>query len=98
MAVGSYVRHPLTFLLEAADDISYGVADVEDSFKKGLFSYHQLRKKIADKIQKYDKNDKYYYVKEAQQKLTELYVKGLELCSSVKDAEMYAVQNWLQYI
>ena len=93
-----YVRHPLTFLLEAADDISYGVADVEDSFKKGLFSYHQLRKKIADKIPKYDKNDKYHYVKEAQKKLTELYDKGRELCSTVKDAEMYAVQNWLQYI
>lgn len=93
-----YVRHPLTFLLEAADDISYGVADVEDSFKKGLFSYHQLRKKIADKIPKYDKNDKYHYVKEAQKKLTELYDKGRELCGTVKDAEMYAVQNWLQYI
>ena len=25
---------------------------------------------------KYDKNDKYYYVKEAQQKLTELYEEG----------------------
>ena len=60
---------------------------VEDSFKKGLFSYHQLRKKIADKIPEYDKHDKYHYVKEAQKKLTELYDKGREVCSTVKEAE-----------
>lgn len=29
------VRHPLTYLLEAADDIAYSTADAEDAFKKG---------------------------------------------------------------
>mgnify|MGYP000102086634 FL=1 len=29
------VRHPLTYLLEAADDIAYSTADLEDAFKKG---------------------------------------------------------------
>ena len=33
------MRHPLTFLLEAADDIAYLTADLEDSFKKGFVSY-----------------------------------------------------------
>ena len=32
------VRHPLTFVLEAADDIAYATADLEDAFKKGLFT------------------------------------------------------------
>lgn len=32
------VRHPLTFIMEACDDIAYSVLDVEDSIKKGLFS------------------------------------------------------------
>lgn len=31
-------RHPLTFLLEAADDIAYATADLEDAFKKKLFT------------------------------------------------------------
>lgn len=31
-------RHPLTYLLEAADDIAYATADLEDAFKKGLFT------------------------------------------------------------
>ena len=32
-------RHPLVFLLEAADDIAYATADIEDAFKKGFFDY-----------------------------------------------------------
>lgn len=28
-------RHPLTFILEAADDIAYKTADIEDAFVKG---------------------------------------------------------------
>ncbi|MBF2482408.1 dNTP triphosphohydrolase, partial [Listeria seeligeri] len=31
-------RHPVTFLLEAADDISYLIADLEDAVKKGIVS------------------------------------------------------------
>ncbi|EAE4193009.1 deoxyguanosinetriphosphate triphosphohydrolase, partial [Listeria monocytogenes] len=31
-------RHPVTFLLEAADDISYLIADLEDAVKKGILS------------------------------------------------------------
>lgn len=33
------VRHPLTFILEAADDIAYRTADIEDAFKKGFITY-----------------------------------------------------------
>lgn len=35
---GEICRHPLTYLLEAADDIAYATADLEDAFKKGLFT------------------------------------------------------------
>lgn len=35
---GDLCRHPLTFMLEAADDIAYATADLEDAFKKRLFS------------------------------------------------------------
>lgn len=35
---GTVARHPLTYLLEAADDIAYRTADLEDAFKKGLFT------------------------------------------------------------
>ena len=35
---GNICRHPLTFLLEAADDIAYATADLEDAFRKNLFT------------------------------------------------------------
>jgi len=34
----SYIRHPLSFLLESADDIAYIIADIEDACKKEVFS------------------------------------------------------------
>ena len=37
-----YVRHPLTYLLEAADDIAYATSDLEDAYKKKLFTIDQL--------------------------------------------------------
>lgn len=35
-------RHPLTFLLEVADDIAYLNADLEDGVKKGIVSINQI--------------------------------------------------------
>jgi dGTPase len=35
-------RHPLAFLVEAADDICYHVMDVEDGFKAGAITYEVL--------------------------------------------------------
>lgn len=36
-------RFPLTFLLEAADDIAYSVADIEDACKKGIIDAENIR-------------------------------------------------------
>ncbi len=35
---GIYARHPLVFLVEAADDISYQIMDIEDAHKLGILS------------------------------------------------------------
>ena len=35
-------RHPLCFALEAADDIAYRTADIEDAIKKKCLSFHTL--------------------------------------------------------
>ncbi|MFV0522777.1 MAG: deoxyguanosinetriphosphate triphosphohydrolase [Mangrovibacterium sp.] len=34
-----FVRHPLVFLVEAADDICYQVMDIEDAYKLNILSY-----------------------------------------------------------
>ncbi|MCF6209239.1 MAG: dNTP triphosphohydrolase [Gammaproteobacteria bacterium] len=36
------VRHPLTYVMEACDDIAYAVVDAEDAVKKGLVSFSDL--------------------------------------------------------
>ena len=55
---GEYVRHPLTFLLEAADDIAYATADLEDAFKKGLFTIEQFIAYYENEVKKFEKNRK----------------------------------------
>lgn len=48
-------RHPLTFILEAADDIAYITADIEDAIKKGLFTrsdfQHDLKESFTNLIE-----------------------------------------------
>lgn len=39
---GSWCRHPLAYLVEAADDISYCVIDVEDAFRAGEVRYAEI--------------------------------------------------------
>lgn len=36
-----YQRHPLVYLVEAADDICYQVMDVEDAFRLGILNYDE---------------------------------------------------------
>ena len=37
-----WCRHPLAFLVEAADDISYRVIDIEDGYRLGHFTYPEV--------------------------------------------------------
>jgi dGTPase len=43
------VRNPLTFLVEAADDIVYLVADIEDGIKKGIITWEEIQKELLNK-------------------------------------------------
>jgi dGTPase len=40
----AYYRHPLAFLVEAADDISYLIMDFEDGFNLKLVTYEEIEK------------------------------------------------------
>lgn len=39
----SFSRHPLVYLVEAADDICYQTMDLEDAFKLGILNYDRIR-------------------------------------------------------
>lgn len=82
------MRHPLTYILEAADDIAYKTADIEDAFVKGYLSYHTLEEelKVLD-----ESGAKIQF--EALKKLQDLYERGMQ--KGVKSPESYAVKNWI---
>lgn len=64
-------RHPLSFLMEAADDICYRIMDLEDGFRQGLLSYgetYDLLYPIIDETElrsfdERDENDKIGYLR-----------------------------------
>ncbi len=41
-----YARHPLTYLVEAADDICYSVIDIEDGFKLGRITFAEAESRL----------------------------------------------------
>ena len=49
-----WCRHPVTFLVEAADDICYRIMDLEDGFRLGLISFHETEELLMHLVNKDD--------------------------------------------
>lgn len=99
-------RHPLTYLLEAADDIAYKTADIEDSVEKGNISYEQLLKELEERciksiLLKYpfleqDKLEEKAFESQYGKLihiLSDKYEKAVK--KGYQKPESYAVQNWV---
>lgn len=54
-----YCRHPLSFLMEAADTICYRAIDIEDAHKLGLISFDDASKNLRSIIKKSEGNSDY---------------------------------------
>ncbi len=50
-----WCRHPLAFLVEAADDIAYRVIDIEDGYRLGHFSYEEVIEVFLDLLSDRDR-------------------------------------------
>ncbi|MEI7187968.1 dGTPase [Dickeya dianthicola] len=46
--MAEFHRHPLTYIMEAADDISYCIADLEDAVEKKIITYQQLYDRLGE--------------------------------------------------
>ena len=84
-------RHPLAYLLEAADDIAYATGDIEDGFKKGFIRYRDLMAELSALEER--TAGLYDHGKLATALLEKQYEKGL--AEKANDPEEYALQNWL---
>ncbi|MEE3420155.1 MAG: deoxyguanosinetriphosphate triphosphohydrolase [Lachnospiraceae bacterium] len=78
-----YCRTPMTFLLEAADDIAYATADIEDAFKKGFVTYEDLISDLREMSVK----------KEMITNLDKLH--DMARLTQVENADEYAIRRWL---
>lgn len=88
-------RHPLAFALEAADDIAYKTADIEDAFKKGLLDIDTIKregKKAIEKAEKAGKTDEAGKAQKALDKLDYYHEKALK--GGYRNPQLYAAQNW----
>ena len=81
-------RHPLTYILEAADDLAYKTADIEDAFVKGFISYYTLERELAP-LERACPESPF----KPLEKLRQLYERGLK--KGVGNPESYAVKNWI---
>lgn len=88
-------RHPLAFVLEAADDIAYKTADIEDAVKKGCISYHELLEELklfGEKLENTERPGYDRLVRELERKYERAKQRGLQ------QAGANAVQNWCVYV
>lgn len=87
-------RHPLCYILEAADDIAYLTADIEDAFKKGFISYKLLLDELRSEevlTRMLPEEQKMYL--EIVGRLEHKYESGIRHGAS--NPESYAVSNWI---
>ncbi len=91
-------RYPLTFLLEAADDIAYHTADIEDAVKKGFISYSQLLEELKSEkyVEKCADEQEMQSYQSAVAMLESKYARAKE--KSMPNPELNAVQNWIIYV
>jgi len=80
----SYLRHPLAFLVEAADDICYTIIDFEDGINLGLiqeeFALEYLSKIIRNNI----KPENYYALSTKEDRVG--YIRALAIGSLINEA------------
>ena len=87
-------RHPLCYILEAADDIAYLTADIEDACKKGYVTYQILLDELRseDVLRRMMPQDQQIHL-QLVDRLEQKYEKGQK--RGVSDPEHYAVSNWI---
>lgn len=59
MNMGKYCRHPLSYIMEAADDISYCLADLEDAVEKKILCLSELKEHLKKTFHQLEPNNRF---------------------------------------
>ncbi|MBM1105424.1 dNTP triphosphohydrolase [Aurantibacter crassamenti] len=87
----SYARHPLTFLVEAADDICYTIIDFEDGINLGLISEEYALEYLIKLVKNNINTKKYHSLKFKADRLS--YLRALAISTLIGDAVNIFIEN-----
>lgn len=90
------VRHPLTFLLEAADDIAYATSDLEDALKKDMFTVDQFIEYFEQAIKKVKIPDP-KKLEKSQELIDDLKMR-IESGNRNRENDTIAFRKWINYV
>lgn len=87
----SYGRHPLTFLVEAADDICYTIIDFEDGINLGLISEDYALEYLIKLVKDTINTNKYNSLEYMEDRLS--YLRALAINTLIQDAVAIFIEN-----
>ena len=87
----SFSRHPLAFLVEAADDICYTIIDFEDGINLGLIEEEFALEYLINLVRDTINTEKYYQLKTKQDRLS--YLRALAIGNLISEAANVFIQN-----
>lgn len=93
---GTVARHPLTFLLESADDIAYATGDLEDAFKKRAFSLDEFVKFYRAKRDKLLEEGTFGDDEKSENLIDRLEELIKNSDGNISQSEIF--QTWLEYV
>jgi len=88
---GAYYRHPLTYLVEAADDICYTIIDFEDGINLGWISESYALEYLINLVKDSIDKKTYASLKHTPQRMS--YLRALAINSLIKDAVAIFLKN-----
>jgi len=88
---GKTLRHPLTYLVEAADDICYTIIDFEDGINLGWISEDYALEYLINLVRDQIDSKKYAKLAFKPQRLS--YLRALAINSLIQDAVQLFIQN-----
>ncbi len=87
----TFARHPLAFLVEAADDICYTIIDFEDGINLGLIEEEFALEYLINLVRDTINTEKYYQLKTKQDRLS--YLRALAIGNLINEAATIFLEN-----
>lgn len=87
----SFARHPLAFLVEAADDICYTIIDFEDGINLGLIQEEFALEYLINLVRDTINTKKYHQLKNTQDRVS--YLRALAINTLINEAVFVFMKN-----